>query len=94
LPPVLGGEVGVAEVVGGVVAEVRVAEVVGGMDAGVLVVLVEVGAAADVQGYRKPKIVHVARFWSSSLGMARTALARARKAVVVRSFMMLAESLG
>lgn len=84
---------GVAEVVG-VVADVWDAKVVGGVEARVVLVLVVVGAAADVQGYWKPKIVHVARFWSSSLGMARTVLAKARKAVGVRSFMLIARSLG
>ena len=69
-----------------------VADVVGN---GFAVVAVEVGAAGVLQVYRKPKMVHVARFSSSSLGLgiARTVLARARNAVVVRNFMLLAEGL-
>lgn len=34
--------------------------------------------AVDVHGYRKPKIVHVTLLCNSSLGMARTEVARAR----------------
>ncbi len=62
---------------------------------GVAVVVVEVGAVDVLQVYRKPKMVHVARFSSSSLGlgMASTVLARARKAVAVRNFMLLGKVL-
>ena len=69
-----------------------VAEVVGGRVDVPTAVVVEVGVpAVDVQGYLKPKMVHVARFWSSSLGIASTELAKANRAVVVRSFMSIAK---
>lgn len=79
------------------VADVALALIV--VVAGVLAfVVVVVGAfvvvataAADVQGYAKPKMVHVARFWSSSLGIVRAVPARASTAVVVKNFILMVE---
>ena len=79
---VIGMAVVIFEVLTGLVeANVEVVRLVG------LAVVVDVEAElVDEQGYWKPQKVHVPRFWSSWLGIARVAVARARKVVLVRSF--------